>query len=330
MTLAVIDHFTRPIYGFPAGSPRRVKPLALVCIHITGNSSTAASANLHGAAQGERNYANGHAGGPSASHYVARDGWTIEALDWKRYAAWSNGDVNSPNTANAGIRRVLALRARGYNANEAYWLEIENVGFPGTYPITDAQRQACAERIAEAARYSGLPVNRETVHGHWEINGIDRQRCPDIHHEAFLVDVIARANALLAPPKEPDMPGTTYNPAGTPIGQADVITTGHALYDPATREYEQIGTGSWVVFARGVANTDAPPAIAGKPFFVVISKGRAKWLLENSATFTAAPASDVNDAVNRALDQVRANATAGVATAGADAIAAAVAKARPA
>ncbi len=214
----VVAHLTNLAYGFPSrGSARRVKPVALACIHITGNSRTAAMTDLHAAAQGERNYAN-RAGspGPSATHYIARDGWAIEAIDWRRYAAWSNGDVASPNTANAGIKRVLALRAKGYNANEAYALELENVGYGSGYPITAAQSQAMAALIAEASRATGLPVSRETVHGHWEINGVDRANCPcpPARHEPFLADLIARANAILAPATpEDDMPAiTSYVP----------------------------------------------------------------------------------------------------------------------
>lgn len=201
-----VQHLTNNAYGFPKGQTRRVKPVALACVHITGNETTAGMADLHAAAQGERNYANrSGSDGPSSHDYVARDGWAIEAIDWRKYAAWSNGDVSDPNTANPGIRRVLALRSKGYNANEGYWLEFENVGHgPSGRPITDAQRTHCAQRIAAAAKHSGLPVNRETVHGHWEINGVDRQRCPcpPAQHESFLQDVITQANALLAPEEE--------------------------------------------------------------------------------------------------------------------------------
>lgn len=173
---------------------RRVRPFVLAVIHITGNSKTAAYNDPHKGAQAERNYANrDDSDGPSATMYVARDGWAIEAIDADRNWAWSNGDVSKPNTANPGIRRVLALRAKGYNANEAYIEEFECVGFPRTFPITDEQIQTMGQRIRERSRQTGIPIDRETVHGHWEINGVDRQLCPDIDHEAFLLRVIAAA-----------------------------------------------------------------------------------------------------------------------------------------
>jgi hypothetical protein len=201
----VVDHLTNGAYGFPRGHTRRVRPVALVCLHITGNRQTAGMADLHGAARAERAYANRPgSNGPSAHHYVARDGWAIEAIDPVRYAAWSNGDVDSPNTGNPGVVRVLAFRAKGYNVNEAYWLEVECVGHgPSGHPITPAQTQAVAELVAAQARRVNLPIDRETVHGHWEINGADRPTCPSppVQHETLLHDVIVRARAILAPPR---------------------------------------------------------------------------------------------------------------------------------
>lgn len=164
----VTAHLTNKAYGFPTrGASRRIKAPVLACIHITGNRRTAANPDRHQAARDERNYANrAGSNGPSAHYYVARDGWAIEAIDPARYAAWSNGDVASPNTANSGVAKVLALRAKGYNANEACWLEFECVGYGSTYPITKAQKQFLATRIAAMAKATGLPVNRNMVHGH--------------------------------------------------------------------------------------------------------------------------------------------------------------------
>ena len=52
------------------------------------------------------------------------------------------------------------------------------------------------------AKATGLPVNRTTVHGHSDINSVNRASCPcpKASREAFLGDVIARANAILRPP----------------------------------------------------------------------------------------------------------------------------------
>jgi LysM repeat protein len=52
------------------------------------------------------------------------------------------------------------------------------------------------------AKATGLPVNRATVHGHSDLNSVSRASCPcsKAGREAFLGDVIARANAILRPP----------------------------------------------------------------------------------------------------------------------------------
>lgn len=220
---------TNKAYGFPTrGAPRRVAPIALACLHITGNSATASMTDLHAAARAERNYANrADSQGPSAHFYIARDGWALRAIDPVKFAAWSNGDVNEPHRANPGIVDVLELRAKGYNANEAYVLEIENVGHgPSGHPVTAEQRQSCAELIAAHAKRTGLPVSRATVHGHWEINGVDRLSCPCpvTRHEAFLGDVIDRARAILAPPPPADP---------TPYSQADLDAAVRAAADAA-------------------------------------------------------------------------------------------------
>lgn len=49
---------------------------------------------------------------------------------------------------------------------------------------------------------TGLPINRATVHGHRDLNSVNRASCPcpKAGREAFLGDIIARANAILRPP----------------------------------------------------------------------------------------------------------------------------------
>ena len=175
----VKKRLTNEAFGFPRGKRRRVAPIALACIHITGNNRTSkmdeedpGSGNA-----AEFKFANrADSGGPSAHLYVARDGSAIAAIPGS-FAAWSNGDVNEPRISNAGIAKVVAFRAKGYNANEAYWEEIECVG-GSDFPITDAQIETCARRIARRSALSGIAINRNTVHGHFQLNGVDRPSDP--------------------------------------------------------------------------------------------------------------------------------------------------------
>lgn len=227
MTTIVKQALTNGAFGV-----RAIKPVALACIHITGNKNTAAMPDLRAAAKAERDYANRpDSKGPSAHYYVARDGWAIEAIDPIKHWAWSNGDVNAPNLANPGIKAVLAAtQAKGINPNQAYVLEFENVGFPGDYPITLPQKTAMAAIIAREAKRTGLPISRQTVHGHWEINSVDRWRCPSggPYHETFLNDVITRAKAALAALT----PAAPVDP--TPFSQADLDAAAAKAADAAT------------------------------------------------------------------------------------------------
>jgi len=267
MTISV-QHLSNLAYGFPRGKPRRVKPVALACIHITGNSSTASMSDLHKAAQAERDYANrAGSNGPSAHVYVARDGWAIEAVG-SGYAAWSNGDVSSPHLANPGVAKAVAFRARGYNVNEAYWLEFECVGFGSAHPVTNEQKQLVASRIAAAAKSSGLPITRATVHGHWEINGVNRQNCPcaPAQHEPFLLDVIRRANLILNP-----APPVVIPPVAPP-GQETVM---QSFVVPPVDTLAAVKAGAWLY-----TSSDLSPA-AGN---VQVTPGRAMPLLGTVGT----------------------------------------------
>lgn len=227
--IIVKQPLTNKAYGYPTdGAERRVNPIALACLHITDNESTASDTNLHRAAQSEWTHANrANSSGPSAHYYVARDGWAIEAIDPIKYAAWSNGRTNNPNLNNPGIARVIALVNSGYNPNEAYVLEIENIGFSGSHPVTDDQRQFCGEVIALHSKRTGIPVNRETVHGHWELDSVNKPGCPCPvrQREMFLNDVILRANQLIPCYSEQELADEIWKATQPLQGQIAVLST---------------------------------------------------------------------------------------------------------
>jgi hypothetical protein len=183
---------TNEAYGYPSrGDLRRIDPIALVCLHVTANPSTPPAT-----AQQERDYANrADSDGPSAHTYAERTGGGIHAIDTK-FAAWSNGAVRSPKTSVPGVQAVLNLRAKGYNANEAYYREIEICGRYPSYPITEAQLQDVATLVALDSIRTGLPIQRSTVHLHSDIDSELRPNCPvpAAGAEAWVTDFIARAN----------------------------------------------------------------------------------------------------------------------------------------
>lgn len=188
---AITALLTNKAYGYPTrGARRRRKPTILACLHQTSNATATAI--------GERNYANrAGSGGPSATAYIDRDGTIIRAIDPIAYAAWSQGDVASPNTK---IPTVAAAVASGVNMNEWVHESIECSG-TGTEPYTDAQFESVAQLIAAASHALGLPINRSTVVVHADINGVSRRSdpWPPATREARVKRVIDRANAILVP-----------------------------------------------------------------------------------------------------------------------------------
>lgn len=242
-------HLTNDSFGFPAGAKRRVKPPVLLIVHITGNASNLGP----DAAMAERNYANRPTNGTdgravSAHDYLNRDGSGVEAVDPALYAAWSNGDVQSPKTWLPIVQAILGLKAKGYNANEAVYREVECVGYPGTYPVTPAQLEQLAQFAAHDSIATGLPISRATVGEHSDVNTVTRPHCANLT-EAQLGALIARANAvkaaLLAPP-EADMPGIRFSlditaaktdaDRAKAIGTASIVGTGHDLVNLALRK----------------------------------------------------------------------------------------------
>lgn len=183
---------TNSAYGYPRGAKRRMEPFLLACLHITGNSPPVATAIE------ERNFAN-RAGseGPSAHDYLDRDGGGVHAIDPTRYAAWSNGVLNRPNTAIPGIAAVVDAKAKGVNPNECYVREIECCGYPSGYPITSEQLDTAALLIAQDSIRTDIEISRATVHTHADLDSVNRANCafPAAEREARMADLIGRAQA---------------------------------------------------------------------------------------------------------------------------------------
>ena len=173
-------------WGFPQGSPRPTPPArkAFSVIHITGNS------RLPSAESEVAWRINDAANQNSATFFVNRDGSIVQALgDPLHMDPWSNGDVNAPDRSNP---RINAVVVDGVNANERTLVSIENVGFEPGNSITAAQEQACARIIAHYHAKAGVPVTRETVVGHYQLNSVSRPNCPG-RNKALIDRIVAMA-----------------------------------------------------------------------------------------------------------------------------------------
>jgi LysM repeat protein len=181
---------TNKAYGsVTRGGKRRVKPTILAVLHQTAGLSSAMA---------ERNHANRPKSmGPSATAYIDKDGTVVRAVNPDLYCAWCQGDVNHPNPA---LHVLAAAIASGKNVNEWVYESLEVVG-RGTQPYSTAQFEAVAQLVAAASRATGIPVTRETVLAHRDINSVSRASdpWPGTTYSAHLKRVIDRANAILHP-----------------------------------------------------------------------------------------------------------------------------------
>lgn len=191
---------TNKAYGYPTrGAKRRTKPAILICVHITANLADATK---------QRNYANrSGSNGPSAHDYINRDGSVVSAIDPALYVAWSNGDTKAYDSKNAPaiVATVKSYKAKGYNANEAYYREIECVGDHPNDSLTYEQKLTIAQMIAADSIKTGLPISRATVGLHRDLNTQTRPNCPfqieyvggaKITRQKQLSEIIAMAIAM--------------------------------------------------------------------------------------------------------------------------------------
>jgi hypothetical protein len=200
---------TNGAYGYPRGELRRLKPFVLMCIHITGNrrTSTMPDGIRHGSGDwAEAAYVarNRHWDsakpdkGCSAHSYISRDGGVLDCIP-TRFAAWNNGEIDKPNTALESIRRIIELRSKGTNPNEAYVREVECTGFHPGFPLTEQQRETVAYLVARDSLEWNMPISRETVHLHADLDSGSRARCPFVgDREKQVTAVIARAQEIRA------------------------------------------------------------------------------------------------------------------------------------
>ena len=176
-------------WGFPQGVLRPTPPAskAFSVVHITANLATA---------EGEAAWRkNDPANQNSATFFNNRDGSTVQCLgDPLHMDPWANGDVRSPDLTNP---RIAAMVRDGVNANERTIVAIENVGnegawgtVPGGYPITEAQERKAASIIRHYHLKAGVPISRETIIGHYQLNSVARANCPS--RDKSIMDRIVR------------------------------------------------------------------------------------------------------------------------------------------
>lgn len=110
----------------------------------------------------------------SAHYIIDKDGTIYRVVD-EANTAWCNGLVNQPDLTNPIIAR---LAHQGVNPNRVT-IGVEIVGRPGpTKP--SAQWAAVRELVTDLCRRYQLPQDRTHVIGHYQLDRVNRLRCPSL------------------------------------------------------------------------------------------------------------------------------------------------------
>ena len=165
----------------------------------------------------------------TSSHFVLGKNGEIAQLVPLTEAAWTQGKVNNPT-------HPLVKMRKNVNPN-LYCISIECEGFwkDTKGRLTDQQLKAAAELtkhiVSEVKRIYGvtIPIDREHMIGHCEINPVTRSHCPG---ELFQFDELIALATGKQPETKPDKPKDL--PYTVQVGVFSSIVNSMALRDRLT------------------------------------------------------------------------------------------------
>lgn len=134
-------------------------------------------------------------GAQVAAHFIIEtDGYIFCSVNpYASRGAWANGVVTTWNRGNA---RLATTIANGINLNRQT-ISIEHVAATdamvagGNMPL--AQLAASQALVLQLARDFAIPLTREGIIGHWEIDLVNRKFCPGVINLDEYVRRIAKA-----------------------------------------------------------------------------------------------------------------------------------------
>ena len=154
----IIPRFTTTDFSHGRGG----QPIQCLCLHITDGDSALGAIQWWARPEVE-----------ASAHYVVdSDGTIFQCVDEKD-TAWTNGVINRPDRSNPFIDDWIR---RNINPNRAT-VTTEIVGRPGRV-IPAVQWRAVVALQADIAARRALPVVRERFIGHYQIDSVNRARCP--------------------------------------------------------------------------------------------------------------------------------------------------------
>ncbi len=128
----------------------------------------------------------------SAHYGIGQSGETHQYVD-EADAAWHAGRVQNP---------TWSLLKAGINPNR-YTIGIEHEGNAGS-AWSENMKQASAARIADICKRWSIPIDREHIIGHYQIDGVRRPNCPA--YDKRIIDELAERARFIANPPAPPKP----------------------------------------------------------------------------------------------------------------------------
>lgn len=114
-------------------------------------------------------------GSQASAHYgVGKDGKTVNQYVDESKMAWANGRVNNPS---------FTLYKPGVNPN-LYTISIENEG-QDLAQAPEAQLSLLCELITDICKRHKIPMNRDHIIGHFQIDSLNRPYCPSPDHSVM-------------------------------------------------------------------------------------------------------------------------------------------------
>ena len=106
----------------------------------------------------------------SSTYGVSRDGRIVQFVE-ESNMAWANGNLRNP---------TFKLMKPGVNPN-LYTISIECAG-NDLAQWTEEQLQLLRDLIRDVATRNSIPIDRDHIIGHFEIDGVNRPFCPSPDH----------------------------------------------------------------------------------------------------------------------------------------------------
>ncbi len=119
----------------------------------------------------------------SAHYAVGKDGSILQYVEEDK-KAWHSGRVNNP---------TFKLYKKGLNPN-LYTIGIENEGYDLSL-APEKQLNSLSKLIKDVATRWNIPIDRDHIIGHYQVDGINRVNCPSPDH-SILDKIVLRVRAL--------------------------------------------------------------------------------------------------------------------------------------